>query len=153
MLLYNNPGRTGYTLSSNLVYRLAHEVENIVGMKDSSGDMTQTEEFIRRNSDCGFKVYGGKDTLIFGAMCHGAAGCVATTANFVPDLVCSIITKYNEGDFEGSREAQYKLNPLRLLMANIVGRNVGDPYRPNKSTTGPKYDDMKEELVKLGYVK
>ena len=38
-------------------------------------------------------------------------------------------------------------------MANIVGRNVGDPYSPNKSTTGPKYDDMKEELVKLGYVK
>ena len=57
MLLYNNPGRTGYTLSAGLVERLAREVPNIVGMKDSSGDMTQTEEFIRRTSDIGFKVF------------------------------------------------------------------------------------------------
>lgn len=165
MLLYNNPGRAGYTLSQDVVERLAHEVENIVGMKDSSGDMTQTEEFIRRNRDCGFKVYGGKDTLIFAAMCHGAAGCVATTANFVPELACSIITKYNAGDFDGSREAQFELNPLRLLMdktswpvatkdmANIAGRNVGAPYRPNKVTTGAKFDAMVKEMKRLGYAK
>lgn len=165
MLLYNNPGRTGYTLSGDLIEKLAHEVENIVGMKDSSGDMTQTEEFIRRNRDCGFKVYGGKDTLIYAAMCHGAAGCVATTANFVPELVCSIITKYNKKDLAGSLEAQFELNPLRLLMdksswpvatkdmANIAGRDVGDPYRPNKSTTGPKYDAMVAEMKRLGYAK
>ena len=165
MLLYNNPGRTGYTLSQNLVERLAHEVDNIVGMKDSSGDMTQTEEFIRRNRDCGFKVLGGKDTLIFGAMCHGAAGCVATTANFVPELVCSIIDKYNAGDFEGSREAQFALNPIRLIMdkgswpvgtkdlANIAGRNAGAPYRPNKLTTGKVYAAMVEEMKKVGAAK
>ena len=46
MLLYNNPGRVNYTLSANLVDRLAHEVENIVGMKDTSGDITQTSEFL-----------------------------------------------------------------------------------------------------------
>ena len=160
MLLYNNPGRTGYTLSGNLIEKLAHEVENIVGMKDSSGDMTQTEEFIRRNRDCGFKVYGGKDTLIFAAMCHGAAGCVATTANFVPELVCSIITEYDKGNMHEALEAQYKLNPLRLLMdkaswpvatkdmANIAGRNAGNPYRPNKLTSGPKYDEMVEAMEK-----
>ena len=51
--------------------RLAREVPNIVGMKDSSGDMTQTEEFIRRTSDIGFKVFGGKDTLISGQWSMG----------------------------------------------------------------------------------
>ena len=51
MLLYNNPGRVGYTMSGNLVERLAHEVKNIVGMKDTSGDITQTSEFIRRTRD------------------------------------------------------------------------------------------------------
>lgn len=60
MLLYNNPGRVGYTMSGNLVERLAREVNNIVGIKDSSGDMTQTEEFIRRTQDLDFKVFGGK---------------------------------------------------------------------------------------------
>ena len=56
VLLYNNPGRVGYTLSADLVEKLAHEVKNIVGMKDTSGDITQTEEFIRRNADVGHTV-------------------------------------------------------------------------------------------------
>lgn len=73
MLLYNNPGRVGYTMSGSLVDRLAHEVENIVGMKDTSGDMTQTAEFIRRTRDVDFKVFGGKDTLLYASLCHGAA--------------------------------------------------------------------------------
>lgn len=51
VLLYNNLGRVGYTMSGNLVEKLAHEVPNIVGMKDTSGDITQTSEFIRRNRD------------------------------------------------------------------------------------------------------
>ena len=62
VLLYNNPGRVGYTLSAQLVDELAHNVPNIVGMKDTSGDITQTSEFIRRTRDVGFKVFGGKDT-------------------------------------------------------------------------------------------
>ena len=51
-------------MSAGLVERLAHEIPNIVGMKDTSGDITQTSEFIRRTRDVGFKVFGGKDTLL-----------------------------------------------------------------------------------------
>ena len=165
MLLYNNPGRTGYTLGGDLVEKLAHEVSSIIGMKDSSGDMTQTEEFIRRNRDVGFKVYGGKDTLIFGAMAHGAFGCVATTANFIPKLVCSIISKYNAGEVDEAREAQFKLNPIRLAMdkasfpvatkdyANMLGLDVGVPYKPNFAATGAPYEGMLQEMKKAGYVK
>jgi len=164
MLLYNNPGRTGYTMSAGVVERLAREVKNIVGMKDSSGDMTQTEEFIRRTRDIGFKVFGGKDTLIYGAMAHGAAGCVATTANFIPELVCSIYSLYTSGKIDEAREAQYKLNPIRLLMdkasfpvatkdyANILGLNVGNPYKPNLPTTGPVLEQMKEQIKEAGYL-
>ena len=74
VLIYNNPGRVGYTLSAGLVERMAHMIPNIVGMKDTSGDMTQTEEFIRRNRDIGFKVFGGKDTLLYVSLCCGAVG-------------------------------------------------------------------------------
>lgn len=160
VLLYNNPGRTGYTLTQPLVERLAHTVENIVGMKDSSGDMTQTEEFIRRNRDCGFQVFGGKDTLIYASMCVGAAGCVAATANFVPGLVCSIVELYQRGRMEEAREAQFKLNPLRLAMdrgsfpvgtkdlANLAGRDVGLPYRPNMPSSGATLEAMREALQK-----
>lgn len=162
MLLYNNPGRCGYTLSCNLVCRLADEVENIVGMKDSSGDITQTEEFIRRNRGNGFKVFAGKDTMIYSAMGLGAAGAVATTANFIPELVCSIITLHNEGNLKGSLEAQFQLNPIRLAMdkgswpvgtkdyANIFGREAGSPYKPNKLSNGNVYKAMVNEAKKAG---
>ena len=74
VLLYNNPGRVGYTMSGSLVERLAHEVENIVGMKDTSGDITQTAEFIRRTRDVDFKVFGGKDTLLYASLSRGSRG-------------------------------------------------------------------------------
>ena len=162
MLLYNNPGRVGYTLSGNLVERLAHEVDNIVGMKDTSGDITQTEEFIRRTRDVGFKVFGGKDTLLFASMCHGAVGGVCTTANYMPELIVDIYNKYVAGDIQGSLEAQFKLNPIRLSMdggsfpvatkdmANLRGQDMGDPYKPNLPSKGTVLEKMKTAMEQGG---
>ncbi|MCI6888411.1 MAG: dihydrodipicolinate synthase family protein [Lachnospiraceae bacterium] len=163
VLLYNNPGRVGYTLSGNLVDRLAHEVENIVGMKDTSGDITQTAEFIRRTRDVNFKVFGGKDTLLYASMCHGAVGGVCTAANFMPELITDVYNKFVAGDLQGSLEAQFKLNPVRLSMdpasfpvaakdmANLRGRNIGLPYKPNLATPeGPVLDRIRTEMTKAG---
>lgn len=163
VLLYNNPGRVGYTMSANLVERLATEVSNIVGMKDTSGDITQTSEFIRRTRHVGFKVFGGKDTLLYASMCHGAVGGVCTAANFMPELITDVYNKYISGDLEGSLEAQFKLNPVRLSMdpasfpvaakdmANLRGRNIGEPYRPNLSTPeGPVLDRIRKEMQTAG---
>lgn len=165
MLLYNNPGRVNYTLSANLVDRLAHEVPNIVGMKDTSGDITQTSEFIRRTRDVGFKVFGGKDTLLYASMCHGAVGGVCTAANFMPELITDVYNKYVAGDLEGSLEAQFKLNPVRLSMdpasfpvaakdmANLRGREIGVPYRPNLATPeGPVLENIKTAMKNAGLI-
>ena len=165
MLLYNNPGRVNYTLSGNLVEKLAHEVPNIVGMKDTSGDITQTAEFIRRTRDVNFKVFGGKDTLLYASMCHGAVGGVCTAANFMPELITDVYNKYIAGDLEGSLEAQFKLNPVRLSMdgasfpvaakdmANLRGRDIGVPYTPNLATPeGPVLDKIKTEMKKAGLI-
>ena len=165
VLLYNNPGRVGYTLGADLVEKLAHEVDNIVGMKDTSGDITQTEEFIRRNRDVGFKVFGGKDTLLYASLCIGAVGGVCTAGNFMPELIVDIYNKYVVGDIKGALEAQYKLNPVRLAMdvasfpvaakdmAAMRGRDVGSPYLPNLSTPeGVSYDKMKKEMEKAGLI-
>lgn len=165
VLLYNNPGRGGYTLGADLVEKLAHEVDNIVGMKDTSGDITQTEEFIRRNRDVGFKVFGGKDTLLYASLCIGAVGGVCTAGNFMPELIVDIYNKYVAGDIKGALEAQYKLNPVRLAMdvasfpvaakdmAAMRGRDVGSPYLPNLSTPeGVSYDKMKKEMEKAGLI-
>ncbi len=165
VLLYNNPGRVGYTMSGNLVERLAHEVENIVGMKDTSGDITQTAEFIRRTRDVGFKVFGGKDTLLYASMCHGAVGGVCTSGNFMPELIADVYNKYVQGDLEGSLEAQFKLNPVRLSMdaasfpvaskdmANLRGRQIGLPYAPSLATPeGPVLQKIRTEMERAGLI-
>ena len=165
VLLYNNPGRVGYTLSADLVEKLAHEVPTIVGMKDTSGDITQTSEFIRRNRDVNFKVFGGKDTLLYASLCHGAVGGVCTAANFMPELITDVYNKYVAGDLEGSLEAQFKLNPVRLSMdgasfpvaakdmANLRGREIGVPYTPNLPTPeGPVLDKIKAEMKTAGLI-
>ncbi|MEG2350022.1 MAG: dihydrodipicolinate synthase family protein [Hungatella sp.] len=165
VLLYNNPGRVNYTLSANLVEKLATEVKNIVGMKDTSGDMTQTAEFIRRTRHVGFKVFGGKDTLLYASMCHGAVGGVCTAANFMPELITDVYNKYIAGDLSGSLEAQFKLNPVRLSMdpasfpvaakdmANLRGRDIGNPYKPNLATPqGPVLERIRTEMQIAGLI-
>ena len=165
MLLYNNPGRVGYGLTADLVTRLAHEVDNIVGIKDTSGDMTLTEEFVRRNRDVNFKVFGGKDTLLFVSLCVGAVGGVCTAGNFMPELIGAVYQKYTAGDFEGAREAQFKLNPVRLSMdaasfpvaakdmAILRGSAVGKPYLPNLPTPeGPALEGIRKAMKQAGLI-
>lgn len=163
VLLYNNPGRVGYTLSAALVERLANDCGNIVGMKDTSGDITLTSEFIRRTRHLGFKVFGGKDTLLYASLCHGAVGGVCTSANFMPELIVDVYNQYTAGNLEASLEAQFKLNPVRLAMdagsfpvatkdmARLRGRAVGVPYLPNLPTPqGRALDGYRDAMSRAG---
>jgi len=134
-----------------------------VGMKDSSGDLTQTMEFVRRNADIGFKVLVGKDTLIYSGLGVGAVGAVCSTANYLPRLVCSIYEKYVAGDIKGSLEAQLKLNPIRLAtdkssfpvatkdLANLVGTKVGKPFLPTMSSPAGQMERLRESLIDGGF--
>ena len=142
--------------------KLAHQKANVVGMKDSSGDITQTEEFIRRNADVGFKVMCGKDTLIYAGLSVGAVGAVCCMANFVPRLVCSIYDRFVAGDLKGSLDRQFVLNPIRLQMdrssfpvatkdyANLLGLELGAPYLPTKNSTPEQLEGLRQQLVKAG---
>lgn len=164
VLLYNNPGKVGYGLSVNLVNRLA-DVPNIVGIKDTSGNMTLTAEFIRTTRDKGFKVMAGKDTMILGSLAYGAVGAIASTANIVPELVVEIYDKYMAGDIEGTCEAQFKLTPFRNTFdkvsfpagtkdaCNLIGLDVGNSIKPNTTASPEVLDEMREILTELGYIK
>ena len=165
VLIYNIPGRVGYGLTADFVTRLAHEVKNIVGMKDTSGDMTLTEECVRRNRDVNFKVFGGKDTLLYVSLCVGAVGGVCTAGNFMPELIGAVYKKYVAGDIQGSLEAQFKLNPVRLSMdgasfpvaakdmATLRGLDVGAPYLPSILTPeGPVLDKIGSAMKEAGLI-
>jgi len=112
VLLYNNPARTGVNISADFVVR-ASKVENIVGIKDSSGDLSLTAEYIRRTGE-GFSVLAGRDTLIYGTLCYGGTGAIAATGNVAPKVVVEIYEAFMAGDMKRSLDAQFRLAPLRL---------------------------------------
>ena len=114
IILYNNRPKTNVTIEPVTAARLAR-ISNIVGVKDSTGDLTNTAEYIRLTRDMGnFHVLLGRDTLIYAGLCHGATGAIAATANVAPRLVADIYDKFMAGDLQGSLEAQFRLAPLRL---------------------------------------
>jgi 4-hydroxy-tetrahydrodipicolinate synthase len=115
VLLYNNPATTGgVKIDVDTLARLA-EIPNIVGIKDSSGDLQNTAEFIRVVPDR-FSVMIGRDTLIFYGLVAGAKGAVPATGNVAPALVTEIYNRFRAGDLAGSKAAQARLTPLRMAL-------------------------------------
>jgi len=112
VLLYNNPGRTGVNISADFVVK-ASKVDNIVAIKDSSGDLTLTAEYIRRTGET-FSVLAGRDTLIYGTLCYGGKGAIAATANVAPKIIVEIYEAFVAGDMRRALSAQFRLAPLRL---------------------------------------
>ena len=114
IVLYNNPPKTGINIAPATLAQLS-EISNIIAIKDSSGDMTNTMEYIRLTKDNdNFSVIMGRDTLIYPALKCGAVASIASCANIAPRLVADIYDKFMAGDDEGALEAQFKLSPLRL---------------------------------------
>ena len=160
LLLYNNPGRTGVSLSTDLVVRLS-KVDNIIGIKDSSGDMTSTAEYIRRTGN-DFSVLAGRDTLIYGTLLYGGKGAIAATANVAPKLVVEIYEAYVRGDIEQAKKAQAELAPLRLAFSlgsfpvvikdalELIGIEVGTTRPPIKSLNKDKQEMLRNTLQQMG---
>jgi len=160
ILLYNNPPRTGVALSVELVERLA-DIDNIVGIKDSSGDMTLTGEFIRRTLDKEFYVLAGRDTLILATLMYGGYGSIAASANVAPKLVASIYDYFVQGDYEKAKQAQRALAPLRIAFSlgtfpvvikealKIIGIDAGPARSPIKSLDKEKRNELEQILKQM----
>ncbi len=112
VVLYNNPATCGgVKIDVDTVARLA-EIPNILGIKDSSGDLQNTLEYIRVVPDR-FSVLQGRDTLIYPALLFGRAVPVPATANVAPRILVDIYESFMRGDHAASKAAQLRLNPVR----------------------------------------
>lgn len=164
VLLYNNKPKTGVTITASTVAKLA-EIDNIVGIKDSTGDMTLTAEYIRLTKDKDFSVLMGRDTLIHAGLCYGATGAIAACANVAPSLCADIYDKYMEGDIEGSLKAQYTLAPLRIAFSlgtfptvikeslELLGIEAGPCLAPVGTMSVEEKGKLKEILRQMGLLK
>jgi 4-hydroxy-tetrahydrodipicolinate synthase len=161
VLLYNNPGTCGgVKIDVDTVARLA-EIPNILGVKDSSGDLQNTVEYLRVVPER-FSVMMGRDTLIFPALAMGARGAVPATGNVAPALLAEIYNAFRAGDLARSKAAQLRLNPLRLALGlctapgavkaalQVLGMSIGPCRSPVGPLAADKLPKMRAALQAAG---
>ena len=108
VLLYNVPGRTGRNLAGSTTIRLAHEVENIAGIKEASGDMAQCMQILRdRPKD--FLVVSGDDALAFPQIACGMDGVISVAANSFPKIFSDMVRYALQGDLKSAKSYNDRL--------------------------------------------
>jgi len=142
VLLYNIPGRTGVNLEPATVLRLA-EIKNIIGIKESSGVVTQIMDLITRAPD-GFKVFAGDDGLALPIIAVGGAGLVSVASNLIPREMSELVGVALRGDWDHARSLNKRF--VRLMMAHFWGPRPA----PVKATM--KMCGLLEEILRLPMV-
>jgi len=99
--------------------RLAADIPHFIGVKDSSGDLAETAAILRACPD-DFRVFVGRDTLFYGALCYGVAGTVALSANVIPDLMVGVYDAFQAGDHARARALQQRVSILRDGLPGIA---------------------------------
>jgi 4-hydroxy-tetrahydrodipicolinate synthase len=162
VVLYNNPGTCGgLSIDPETVARLA-ELPNVVGIKDSSGDLQNTIEIIRQTPRDRFSVLNGRDTLILAALQSGVQGAIPSSCNIAPDICLGIYESFVKGDLAAAREFQARLHPIRMAMGlatgngaikealMLLGRSCGPNRSPIAAITEDKKTRLKAILVQAG---
>jgi len=159
ILIYNVPQFTGINLEPELVAKLS-EHPNIIGIKDSSGNIDQLSEIINL-SQKGFAVFVGSAPVFFPALCIGAVGGILAVANVVPQECVRIKNLFDEKKFDEARVLQNRLTPLAkavttkygiggLKMAmDLAGYFGGNPRLPLKKPGQEVEEELKRLLLQL----
>lgn len=125
ILLYNYPARTGNILSLELSKRVVEECQNIVGYKDSGGDIEFTKRLIEaiQSPDHCFRVYSGYDSDFPENVSHGGAGCMAALSNIIPDLWSRWVQSYmsaNQQEVDAINQTITELMELYNVKSNFI---------------------------------
>ena len=141
MILYNVPSRTGCNIAPATVVRLCKDVENIVGVKEASGNISQVAKLMALADGC-VDLYSGNDDQIVPILSLGGKGVISVLSNVAPQQTHDICAKFFEGDVEGSRKEQLRalelcdalfceVNPIPVKKAvTLLGMEAGPLRRP-----------------------
>ena len=156
ILLYNIPGRTNLNIDPETVGKLCG-IENIVGIKDSSGNFDNLTAYLKYKSD-NFAVMAGSDGFIHDILKLGGTGAIAATSNIATKMVAGIYNEFVKGNLEKSKELQDRLAPLRNILnsgtvpgvlkacVNVMGVNVGPSRMPIEKTKPELYAKLQETM-------
>ncbi|HLR38195.1 MAG TPA: 4-hydroxy-tetrahydrodipicolinate synthase [Chitinophagaceae bacterium] len=115
VILYNVPGRTAITIPAEIVLRLARDFENIVGVKDATGDLALGMDIIRQKPE-DFTVVSGDDLLTMPQISIGMEGVISVAANIYPEEISELVRLTRKQNFAEARKIQYKLLPAMKYM-------------------------------------
>ena len=115
VVLYNVPGRTGVNLSAATTVRLAHDCDNIVAIKEASGNLEQVDEIIK-NKPRNFDVISGDDALTFPMVSCGAVGVISVIGNALPREFSKMIRLQMKGEYDGARKIHHRFIDLFSLL-------------------------------------
>lgn len=160
-ILYNIPGRCVINMTAETTLRLANDVENIVAIKEASGNLEQVAAIIKDAPD-GFDVYSGDDSLTYEMMKLGAAGVISTAGNVSPARMKEITTLCAAGYFEEAKKAHdaflplmdelfVTANPIMVKEAlNLAGFPVGGARLPLVNATEEQSAHLAQVMKEVG---
>ena len=160
IILYNVPERTGVNIKPSTVEKLS-KIENIVAIKEASGDISQVAEIARL---CGedFTIYSGNDDQIVPILSLGGSGVISVLANVLPKETHDIVEKYLAGDVVESRKLQLgvnelvsslfiEVNPIPVKAAmNLMGMEAGELRLPLTNISEQNLEILRNNMMKYG---
>ena len=160
IILYNVPGRTGCSISEDVVAELSKH-PNICGIKEASGSITYAARIARYVND-DFAMYSGNDDMITSMLSLGASGVISVLANVVPKQTHDIVASWHAGDVKASRDGQLKyldlvqalfseVNPIPVKAAmNMMGMQVGGYRYPLCEMMPDTYAQLRKVMEDYG---
>lgn len=163
IILYNVPSRTGCNLLPKTVASLVKNVDNIVGIKEASGCITQVVNLMH---ECNGEIdlYSGDDNIIVPLLSVGGIGVISVLSNIAPKDTHNIVEKYLAGDLKGSLELQLKytpvidalfseVNPIPVKMAmNLMGLDVGGLRKPLTCMEPENTEKLRKVMMDVGLI-
>lgn len=161
VILYNVPSRTGINIQPKTVAYLVEHVDNIVGIKEASGDIAQVAEMAALTKGK-LDIYSGNDNQIVPLLSLGGKGVISVLSNVAPRFTHDMVEKYLNGDVKGSCDMQLdamplinalfsEVNPIPVKVAmNLMGMEVGPLRSPLTEMEEANKEKLKEEMVKFG---
>ena len=161
VILYNVPSRTGINIQPKTVAYLVEHVENIVGIKEASGDIAQVAEMAALTRGK-LDIYSGNDNQIVPLLSLGGKGVISVLSNVAPRFTHDMVAKYLNGDIKESCDMQLdamplinalfsEVNPIPVKAAmNLMGMEVGPLRSPLTEMEEANKEKLKEEMVKFG---
>ncbi|HEY8227649.1 MAG TPA: 4-hydroxy-tetrahydrodipicolinate synthase [Pyrinomonadaceae bacterium] len=145
IVVYNVPGRTSSNISAQTALRLARDFENIVAIKEASGNLSQIMEILRDRPD-GFKVLSGDDSLTLAIIALGGDGLISVASNEAPEMMSHFVNLAVAGKWNEARDLHYRL--LDLMEVNFIESSPG-PVKAAMAMMGLLEENFRLPLVPI----